>query len=203
MGYTHYWYREAKINPTTFNSIVADFNKIVLALADMGIQLADGCGENVPVLTKDEVYFNGYAKCGHKVDSSISIPWPSKVAQGVMAGQGASGTWFAGTTLDTRVCNGDCSYETFAFPCEFEKDKFLQESSEHKGLFFECCKTAYRPYDVAVTAFLIIAKNYLKEKISVSSDGEDKDWQDGKVLCYAHLGYGMEFELKDELLSKL
>jgi hypothetical protein len=55
--------------------------------------------------------------------------------------------------------------------------------------YFACTKTAYKPYDVAVTAFLILAKHHLGDAIKVSTDGEPKDWEDGRMLCEAVLGY--------------
>ena len=201
MGYTHYWYRQKQIEQSTFDAIRKDFEQIVIALDDAGVRLADGLGENVPVITSDEIYFNGYSHCGHKRDESIVIPWPAPKAQGVMQGEGAAGSWFAGTLLDTRVCNGDCSYETFSFPRKFERDKFLQESDDHRGLFFECCKTAYRPYDLAVTAFLIIAKHHLDRMIHVSSDGADEQWNDAKRLCQAFLGYGSDYLMTNDGLQ--
>jgi len=67
-----------------------------------------------------------------------------------------------------------------------------------KNLYFECCKTAFRPYDLAVISFLIIAKHYLKNNIIVSSDGEDCHWFDGKMLCQMILGYGLEYTINEE-----
>lgn len=69
------------------------------------------------------------------------------------------------------------------------------------NLYFDFCKTAFRPYDLAVISFLIIAKHYLKNNIEVSSDGEDCHWFDGKMLCQMILGYGLEYIINEE--SKL
>jgi hypothetical protein len=169
----------------------------------MGVKLGNGLGEGVPVITDEKIYFNGLAACGHPANSNIVIPWPTKDAGGVnqVGREGAVGTWFAGTTLDTRTCDGDCSYETMGFPAVMPKDSYFQEHDHLKGLFFECCKTAFRPYDLAVTAFLIIAKHHLGEKIHVSSDGEDEQWNEGKFLCYVHLGYGPEYVMTEDGLS--
>lgn len=193
MGYTHYWYRPKTVETSKMQAIVDDFNKLIIPLSDMGVKLGNGLGKGVPIVSVEEIYFNGLAACGHPKNSNISIPWPTATASGVNKGKPEAGTWFAGTTLDTRTCDGDCSYETVGFPRDISKQKFLQESDEHKGLFFSCCKTAFRPYDVAVTAFLIIAKHHLGDKLHVASDGEDQHWQDGKRLCWTYLGYGPEY----------
>ncbi|MFA6186457.1 MAG: hypothetical protein WC770_04490 [Phycisphaerae bacterium] len=124
-----------------------------------------------------------------------------------------SGTWFAGLKLKQRTCGGDCSHETFDLPLEMKKSdwqKPIEEIShydqygkpvyndkEEVGLYFDCCKTAYKPYDLAVIICLIIAKHYLKEQIIVSSDGTLDNWKDGMLICQKILGYGLDFALRD------
>lgn len=48
---------------------------------------------------------------------------------------------------------------------------------------FAFCKTARKPYDVAVTACLSVLKYRLGELISVSSDGNAEDWHAGVQLA--------------------
>lgn len=45
------------------------------------------------------------------------------------------------------------------------------------------CKTAQKPYDIAVVAILCLAEHYGGGKQSVSSDGSAKDWEDGLALA--------------------
>ena len=71
----------------------------------------------------------------------------------------------------------------------------VYEDKDKVGKYFGCCKTAFRPYDVAVTAFLVIAKHYLGDKIIVHSDGEMDGWKDAMNLCQDVLGYGKSFRL--------
>jgi len=124
-----------------------------------------------------------------------------------------SGTWFAGLKLRYRTCNGDCSHETFNLPCEIEKSdwqkpiskishynangKPVYNNPKEIGRYFEFCKTAYKPYDLAVIICLIIAKHHLKEEIIVSSDGRIDTWKDGMLICQKILGYGLDFTLRD------
>ena len=124
-----------------------------------------------------------------------------------------SGTWFAGLKLKNRSCGGDCSHETFSLPLEIEKDSWqkpigkishydqygkpVYNDAEEVGLYFEFCKTAYKPYDLAVIICLIIARHHLKDQILVDSDGTIDNWQDGILICQKTLGYGLDFTLKD------
>ena len=193
MGYTHYWYREQTIDPATMKHIADDFATIVLKLDDLGVHLAGGDGEGLPEITPEIICFNGPNNCGHPKNSEITIPWPKDGASGVTDGKGErAGNWFAGALLDSRCCNVSCSYETFDFPREFDMSGYVQ-ADEYKR-YFSCTKTAYRPYDLAVNAFLVIAKHHLGDKIKVSSDGELNNWLEGIALCRIYLGYEETYE---------
>lgn len=199
MGYSHYFRRQETIEQSIFNSILCDFKKLLPKFDEYGVQLADGRGDNIAVLNATEITFNGKQKCGHKKDEEIVIPWPSKNAGGVANNwleDAKVGNWFAGAEIEKRTCNGDCSYETFSFSLKMKIDEWNKPNE--KNLYFECCKTAFRPYDLAVISFLIIAKHYLKNNIIVSSDGEDCHWFDGKMLCQMILGYGLEYVINEE-----
>lgn len=194
MGYTHYWEREKTIDTAAFSAIGADLNKIILALDDAGVRLGNALGKDVPEITADFIGFNGLVNCGHVKNTEITIPWPSRKAAGIGHNLTAvEGDWLAGVTLQHRACNGDCSYESVWF----ERDKKLEsyDKPNERGLYFEFCKTAFRPYDLAVTAFLIIAKHYLGDRFVVTSDGEQAQWDDARRLCAEYLGYGASYVL--------
>ncbi len=191
MGYTHYWKREKEIEQSDFNSILVDFKKILPEI-EKYVQLAGGNGDGLPELTPERIIFNGKHKCGHRKDEEVSIPWPAKQAGGVSNNwkeDSKAGEWVAGTLLSKRTCNGSCDYETFVFARVFNAQNWQVPEN---GKYFDFCKTAFRPYDLAVIIFLIIAKHHLKDKIEVSSDGEDEHWTDGKVFCGVYLGYGAD-----------
>lgn len=193
MGYTHYWYRRKTIRPQEYAAIISDFKKIIPVLAEKyDIRLAGPDGYGDPIINDNEVSFNGPVNCGHPENHELTIPWPSKDAGGVMIG-GIVGDWFAGSVINTRMCNGDCSYETFYFPRKYLPLEWEKPNSA--GFYFQFCKTAFRPYDLAVTAFLLIAKHHLQNRIKVSSDGEDAHWFDAKLICQMELGYGMDYVL--------
>lgn len=196
MGYTHYWYRQKEIVPETYSSIVQDFHQLLPVLDKWGVKLADGMGEGAPQVDGKDVWFNGDQHCGHKPETDITIPWPTPEARGVLGGapEGVTeGIWCAGPMIKARCCDGDCSYETFHFPPVLEPHEWQEPDKD--GLWFEFCKTAFRPYDLAPTAFLVVAKHHLGGRIKVRSDGDEPHWQDAKWLCQLELGYGLDFQL--------
>jgi len=212
MGYTHYWYREKEISQELYRAIVDDFKKIKPVLEREGVNLAGGLGEGEPLIDYDEVSFNGVRNCGHPVNHEICIAWASPKAEGVGSSLAdVDGQWFAGRYLTKRCCDGDCSHETFYFPRVIDDPHIIGKIAYHDmggkavynepskvGTCFDFCKTAFKPYDWAVTAFLVIAKHYLKDRILVHSDGTSDNWQDARLLCQIELGYGLDFQLDED-----
>jgi len=196
MGYTHYWYRVREIQPEIFRNIVNDFKRIIPSLKQLDVKLAGWDGTGEPELTDDLVAFNGAKNCGHP-HVPLSIPWPVEHPKPGVAPNGLDakvGVWFAGDLLCQRACDGDCSYETFYFPrVEDEKN-----SIRFGKYVFNSCKTAFRPYDLAVTAFLLIAKYHLGDDILISSDGNIECWRDAINIVRGELGYEVNFDLDEE-----
>lgn len=187
MGYTHYWRRRPEISQGVFDAIRQDFETLLPVFAENGIQLGNGHGRETPVINSDEITFNGLENCGHPKNTDIVIPWPTKGARGVGSNEDAvDGSWFAGASLQHRACNGDCSYETMTIERVFTPQSW--EKPDENGLYFAFCKTAFRPYDVAVTALLLILKHHLKDDCTVSTDGDEDGWMDAVLLCNKHLG---------------
>lgn len=193
MGYTHYWYRSAKsLNRRTMGKIVHDFKKLLPAFGELGIKLASGAGAGKAEINTDRVSFNGLESCGHPV-RAYGVAWPSSAARGINNYVDACvRTRFGGIRLSTRSCGGNCSQEEFYFPRAIKNPQL-----ERDGLF-DCCVTYYKPYDVAVTAFLIIVKKHMGESIKVVSDGELNDWEDARIVCDKVLGWpdrlGFDFD---------
>jgi hypothetical protein len=81
----------------------------------------------------------------------------------------------------------DLDHETFSFPRIRKKEKF--DSKPENGMFFDFCKTAEKPYDLLVTACLLLAQKHFGNKIIVSSDGDmnGQEWQPARDLL-AKLG---------------
>jgi len=121
----------------------------------------------------------------------------------VEAVEAIAGDWFGGTLVSKRIapCDNLSSvaqggYETVHSRRSVPTDSFQLDKYIGQNLFFNSCKTAYRPYDLAVTAVLIALKHHFPACI-ISSNGEEKDWLDGRILCNNILGYGLNTEITD------
>lgn len=210
MGYTHYYKIAREYDKETFSKLSIDFKKMIPTLTHLGIKLADGSGENTPIISPTKIIFNGQRNCGH-TQRDLGITWASKSAKGVSTdrvGQKleeiTKGKWFAGATLETRACGGDCSHETFSLEQKLDRprndidDKIDKVLGGKSNLTFTFTKTAFKPYDLAVNVCLIIAKHYLKDQIKISSDGTSENWEEGRQLVQHFLGYGKDFKLDED-----
>ena len=208
MGYKHYYWVPKEFDAKAFAKVAVDFKKMITPLKHLGVILADGAGENHPTISPTEICFNGLANCGH-TERSLGIVWPSKTASGVSEnkvdsklGEITKSTWCGGAELAGRACDGDCSHETFSLEQKLEMEFEPQENSVYvnkqdkkSNKCFDSTKTAYKPYDLAVTVCLVIAKHHLGDDIVVESDGRIKHWKDAMQLCQQFLGYGLKFNL--------
>jgi hypothetical protein len=228
MGYTHYYWQEGTIEYDIFRKIKDDFERMLPTLEHLGVKLGNAFGEGKPDIDTREIRFNGLSNCGH-TERDLGITWPAPKAKGVVQGatvggklqEIVKGTWFAGAQLETRVCGGDCSHETFSLEQNMVVKTVYADGTVHDneptgkvnyigaggqevlnpknqiGKYFNCTKTAYKPYDLAVNVVLIIAKHYLGDKIIVRSDGEIENWEEGMQLVQHFLGYGEDFKLDE------
>lgn len=86
---------------------------------------------------------------------------------------------------------GEEGHEGFYFPRLIILNDW--ETPNEKGQYFDFCKTAEKPYDLAVTSFLLIAKHHLQDKLRLSSDGEHEDWKAAICLCEQVLQTSIQF----------
>ena len=199
MSYTHFWYRTQIIPPDIYDAIRADFDKLILPLHDACVELAGPSGRGAPAINSEMITFNRLTDCGHPQSQRWVVAYPADHAEGV----GPSSTAIEhshddlAVTVKHRCCNGRCSFETFAFPQTMYSNQHNDE-----GLFCDSVKTAFRPYDIGVTAFLLIAKRHLGDRIVVHSNGGDGQWADAKRICQEVLGYGDWFGLIEEQIVK-
>jgi hypothetical protein len=181
--------------------IRVDFESLILPLADDGVQLAGAGGAGPPDISVGLIRFNGLSECGHPKNHEIAVPYPLQDAEGI----GPSSTALANsdglvTYLKHRTCNGSCSYETFSFPRSLDQKR--HSGSVEDGLFRGYVKTGFRPYDVAVTAALIVAKRHLRDRLVIESNGGDPHWRDAKRICQGVLGYGDWFRITEEKIAE-
>lgn len=90
----------------------------------------------------------------------------------------------------------DHSHETFRFDRILDKGYPLEPQED--GTYFDCCKTARKPYDLFVTAFLVIAKHYMGTDLIVRSDGYMDNWLPAMAMTEYYLKYGEDFRLDEE-----
>ena len=199
MGYTHYLYiLSNELDVEAFAKAVGDFKTLLPKMEHLGIKLADGDGEGEPTLNNDMIRFNGARNCGHE-KHRLGLLWPSNSAKGIAIsakekGEVIKDVWVAGLIVNKRICDGDCSYETFSVT------RIPTEGREVKknNIRFTFCKTNYKPYDFAVTVVCIILKHYFPNKIKVKSDGNIEQWKDAIDFVQYFLGYGANFELDED-----
>ena len=214
MGYSHFYYVPEEFNVETFAKVAADFEKMIEPLEHLSIRLADRYGKNKPIISSTEISFNGLANCGHGKNKS-EMKWPSKTTAEVSKNEIdaklaeiAESLGIEKGRLEDRICYGNCSFEAFHLQRKLQtvvtRGDGITESLERLddvetypkeliGKYFRWIKTSHRPYDLAVTICLVIAKHHLGDNITITSDGIDDDWIEAKRLCEQFLGYGMEF----------
>jgi hypothetical protein len=186
MGYSHYWQREKEIEEGTLLRIAADFQQILLPLDDLGVRLAGPYGSDIPEINSDGIAFNGIAECGHPKNEEIYIPFPSETATGI--GNSVTAvvkSYGYGVEIRHRTCDGLCRCEPFVLERRINE---LRTQSED-GSYFACCKTHFKPYDLAVQCILLICKHHLQDRIDVTPGGSDFHWNEARLLCYQHLNY--------------
>jgi hypothetical protein len=80
MGYYDSWRGPGA--SAAFRKIRADFEKLVLPIADLGCPIAGPDGTGFPEITDNYIQFNGMRDCGHrKVDGPVVL-FPTKVRLG-------------------------------------------------------------------------------------------------------------------------
>ena len=69
------------------------------------------------------------------------------------------------------------------------KSYFPEQNSKMLHPYFECTKTARKPYDIVVQCCLILAKKHLGDGIAVSSDGGEDEWTEAIRIIEKNFGY--------------
>ncbi|KKN79217.1 hypothetical protein LCGC14_0342340 [marine sediment metagenome] len=208
MGYTHYWYRKPELDDAKFAEFADATEKIIAESERLGIKIDNDSDKNT-------VFFNGsdVQPVGEwTTNEPLGIAWPSEYAGlvDVLADPCTSkvdGDWFAGKTLAKRTAPinngtglGEGDHETMYIEKIVPPDDLSREFAKvrNQELLFAFCKTAYKPYDLTVTACLIAFKHFFGEDVVISTDGDDKDWLDGKLVCQKLFGYGLEYSINSD-----
>jgi len=167
MGYTHYWYRSAKEqkhNKAKWTKFVKDC-KIIADKLPIDIELACAEPEENRLL-----YING---CFHHRDAQFNNEHVH------FNGGGKPSEERRRKKQDGRFYWEDdaFSHETFSIEREVEPKKEM--GIDNKNTTFGFCKTARKPYDVMVTACLILYKYHFEKLVQISSDGDPEEWDTG------------------------
>jgi len=158
MGYTHYWERQKRYSRQDFNKVILDCHKLISYYSNNATHF-------IPYGGQEFCLADGSGDCMDKHEF-------------IKANSHSSGfIRFNGCTKDFNRLNG--SHETFMFDRVTTSDHSTARHPIKKTtkFYFECCKTARKPYDLMVCACLIIMKYHLQRDITVRSDGEADDWE--------------------------
>ena len=132
----------------------------MLPLADVGVPLAGWDGRDARRITNEDIRFNGVCHCGHPGNEEIFVPYPAEGARGIGPSHTAIGDCDEFLRLKHRCCGGSCRHETFGFPRMAEPHWPISNEPGTEGMVFNWTKTGFKPFDIAVTAALLIAKRY-------------------------------------------
>jgi hypothetical protein len=77
-------------------------------------------------------------------------------------------------------------YETCHIPRKLDRDDY--SSADDAGRAFSFCKTAEKPYDVAVTAIYALTVDHFGDDVAVDSDGGAEAIEAGRLLASKLLG---------------
>ena len=78
---------------------------------------------------------------------------------------------------------GEKGHETFIFDRKQAMHSWTKVE-DTDGMYFNFCKTAYKPYDLYVVAVLVLASLHFGDDILLSSDGSKHDLRTGHELAY-------------------
>lgn len=212
MGYSHGFHRVQVFPDDAFARFAGDTRRIIEAAEAEGICIAGWRGRGEPTVTADDVRFNGSERqpSGRwTTTEEIHIAWPSETAGLAEPDPDPIGEKVERKALDMvtqHVCSidpqtgmgyGKC--ETFAVPRVYQPPEWAEPMEDGRWPIW--CKTAFRPYDIAVTACLIaLAYRMPPGTVDVGSDGTHPHFMPGRILAFNALGYGLT-ESFDELAA--
>lgn len=196
MGYTHYYQRVIgkDHDQETWNKFVADCKYLYKHMPEHSKSAGDyysdrplmlnGCGGyEKPQFTKTRIYFNGTGTT-KRITKSTTDTKTGKVT-----------TYWEDDETGLPDELKDLGHETFVI---LRKVRKQDDWRSDKKAIFNFCKTACKPYDLMVTACLILYKYYFRNDVQISSDGNEEDWSEACKFIGVALphGKGVIVELK-------
>ena len=185
MGYTHYYYVSSYYKQEAWDALLSDIKKLLelpiplTALessAFFGKNLGDlinseeaGLNQGYYKINKTEISFNGIGELAHEQFKLYQRMPPEVFERHEEFAKRFSVPTGAGATTADRV-----------------------RETGVRGMhhpYFECTKTARKPYDIVVQCCLILAKKHLGKEIAVSSDGGEDEWTEAIRIIEKNFGY--------------
>lgn len=153
MGYTHYFSYEPRADSfiAAWPQIVDDARLIAEHVqSELGVRLAGGLGTGEPELDRRHIWLNGPDRGDLGHETLLIDPEP----------------W---VSWDEQAAHGHADWAAR------EREQF-----ETRGFYVSFCKTARKPYDIAVTSILLRARHLASGSFVIGSDGDwDLEWQHG------------------------
>ena len=185
MGYTHYYYVSSYYKQEAWDALLSDIKKLLelpiplTALessAFFGKNLGDlinseeaGLNQGYYKINKTEISFNGIGELAHEQFKLYQRMPPEVFERHEEFAKRFSVPSGVGATTADRV-----------------------RETGVRGMhhpYFECTKTARKPYDIVVQCCLILAKKHLGKEIAVSSDGGEDEWTEAIRIIEKNFGY--------------
>lgn len=115
-----------------------------------------------------------------KHSSSSGACYPNEPLR-LAGGNGSGKPEFSEELINFNGFEGksDMSHETVYIPRVMEPMEYNE--ADEQGRFFEFCKTARKPYDLACQAVLLVYKLHFPD-VKISSDGDVADWEEARAL---------------------
>lgn len=163
--------------PAPFKLVIEDAKKVVAyATKTLTIKLGDGIGVGKPEITDELITLNG---------------WKAK-------SESCETFWLS---LHDKLEEWQDKNDYYLLPPGKSKPRLAPDMTvipEAPHYLFSFCKTNRNPYDLVITALLIVAKHHLGDALFLGSDGDEKEWEPAKKLCQVVLGYGGDFSIETE-----
>jgi len=207
VSYAHHYAVKETLDPEAFEAFRKDVAKLLRAARELDLRICGPTGTGAPTVAKKTVSFNGERFCGHPA-RKLGIPWPAADARGITTAYetrperpdptnatvgsavlgypqplandaDVAGIWPGGVLLKGRTCDGCCAAEAFTL-----RQSYKGVTTVHKenGWVFDGCATNFRPFDVIVTASLLLARHHFKHDIRVETNGLPAHWLEGYAL---------------------
>jgi hypothetical protein len=159
MGYTHYLTQRKNITALDWQDMQAAFVRIMAKAKQEGLQLCGPDGTGSPEFGSDCLAFNGDESQDCSYDHTSS---------------------YNGRVTRIEQCG---AHESFVIERKLQRDEREYSTEKGKLIKWTFCKTAEKPYDVAVTAIGCYLETMWPQYFEFSSDGGADDWQAGLALA--------------------